>query len=156
MLNEITAGHLRPAQLKQVLAIGWEVDSHSVNHPDLTTLSPAELRYQVVASRRFLQRTLRIPADSFCYPSSEYDSAVIAAVRAAGYSNATTENGGYASRDRPFERTAAQSLLTRPSGQKLRKAWPTMARRSTIPPPRVPRWPAGSSLATKYSPAGRR
>ena len=103
VLNEITAGHLRPAQLKRVLAIGWEVDSHSVSHPDLTTLSPAELRYQVVASRRYLQRTLGIPANSFCYPSSKYDSAVIAAVRAAGYSNATTENAGYARRDRPFE-----------------------------------------------------
>ena len=103
VLNEITAGHLSPAQLRRVLAIGWEVDSHSVSHPDLTTLSPAELRYQVVASRRYLQRTFHIPANSFCYPSSKYDGAVIAAVRAAGYSNATTENGGYASRDRPFE-----------------------------------------------------
>ncbi len=103
VLNEITAGHLRPAQLRRVLAIGWEIDSHSVNHPDLTTLSPAELRYQVVASRRYLRRTFHIPVDSFCYPSSKYDSTVIAAVRAAGYSNATTENAGYATRAHPFQ-----------------------------------------------------
>jgi peptidoglycan/xylan/chitin deacetylase (PgdA/CDA1 family) len=57
VLNEITAGHLKPAQLRRVLAIGWEVDSHSVSHPDLTALSPAGLRYQVVASRRYLQST---------------------------------------------------------------------------------------------------
>jgi len=103
VLNEITAGHLRPAQLRRVLASGWEIDSHSVNHPDLTTLTPAELRYQLVASRLYLRRSFHIPANSLCYPSSKYDSAVIAAVRTAGYSNATTENAGYASRDRPFE-----------------------------------------------------
>ncbi len=103
VLNEITAGHLKPAQLRRVLAIGWEVDSHSVSHPDLTTLSPVELRYQVVASRRYLQGTFHIASNSFCYPSSKYDSAVVAAVEAAGYTNATTENAGYATRDRPFE-----------------------------------------------------
>jgi peptidoglycan/xylan/chitin deacetylase (PgdA/CDA1 family) len=103
VLNEITAGHLKPAQLRRVLAIGWEVDSHSVSHPDLTTLSAAELRYQLVASRRYLQSTFHIAANSFCYPSSKYDSAVVAAVEAAGYTNATTENAGYATRGRPFE-----------------------------------------------------
>ena len=41
--------------------------------------------------------------NSFCYPSSKYDAAVVAAVRAAGYSSATTENAGYATRDDPFE-----------------------------------------------------
>ncbi len=103
VLNEITAGHLHPVQLRRLAALGWEIDSHSVSHPDLTTLSPAELRYQVVASRRYLQRLLHIPVNSFCYPSSKYDPAVIAAVRAAGYSNATTENFGYATRDDPYQ-----------------------------------------------------
>ncbi len=103
VLNEITAGHLKPWQLRRLIAIGWEIDSHSVNHPDLTTLTPGELRYQLVASRLYLRRTFHIPVNSFCYPSSKYDSAVIAAVRAAGYSNATTENAGYATRAHPFE-----------------------------------------------------
>jgi peptidoglycan/xylan/chitin deacetylase (PgdA/CDA1 family) len=102
VLNEITAGHLDDARIRRLLRIGWEVDSHSVNHPDLTTLDPSELRYQLVASRRFLQRTFHIASDSFCYPSNRYDAAVIAAVRAAGYTNATTENSGYATRADPF------------------------------------------------------
>jgi peptidoglycan/xylan/chitin deacetylase (PgdA/CDA1 family) len=103
VLNEITANHLHPAQLRRLVALGWEIDSHSVSHPDLTTLSIAQLRYQVVASRRYLQRLLGVPVDSFCYPSSKYDAAVIAAVRAAGYTNATTENSGYATKDDPFQ-----------------------------------------------------
>ena len=74
-----------------------------MSHPDLTTLSPSGLRYQVVASRRYLQRLLGVPVNSFCYPSSKYDAAVIAAVSAAGYTNATTENAGYATRSDPFQ-----------------------------------------------------
>jgi peptidoglycan/xylan/chitin deacetylase (PgdA/CDA1 family) len=103
VLNEITAGHLSNARIRSLLAIGWEIDSHSVNHPDMTTLSPSAMRYQLVASRRFLQRTFHIPVNSFCIPSNRYNAAVLAAIRAAGYENATTENTGYAHSSAPFE-----------------------------------------------------
>jgi peptidoglycan/xylan/chitin deacetylase (PgdA/CDA1 family) len=102
VLNEITANHLHNGQIWHVLHLGWEVDSHSVSHPDLTVLSPAELRYQVAGSRVFLRRTFHIPANSFCYPSSRYNAAVVASVRAAGYTNAVTENAGYATRADPY------------------------------------------------------
>jgi peptidoglycan/xylan/chitin deacetylase (PgdA/CDA1 family) len=102
VLNEITEHHLANWRLKRLIAIGWEIDSHSLTHPDLTTLTPSQLRYQLVASRRFLQRTLHIPVNSFCYPSSRYNAAVISAVKAAGYTNAVTENPGYATRTNPY------------------------------------------------------
>ncbi len=102
VLNEITEGHLHNSQLQSVLKLGWEVDSHSLTHPDMTTLDATDLRAQLVDSRRFLQDAFHIPADSFCYPSSKYNSAVIAAVRAAGYTNATTEGHAYATRADPY------------------------------------------------------
>jgi peptidoglycan/xylan/chitin deacetylase (PgdA/CDA1 family) len=102
VLNEITARHLATWRLRRLVALGWEIDSHSVTHPNLTTLSASQLRYQVDASRTFLRRTLHIPVESFCYPSNHYDPAVVDAVKAAGYTNALTENPGYASRGDPF------------------------------------------------------
>ena len=102
VLNEITAGHLdqaAPPADRHRLGGRLTLCEPSRSH----TLGPAELRYQVVASRRYLRRTFHIPVNSFCYPSSKYDRAVIAAVRAAGYSNATTENAGYATRAHPFQ-----------------------------------------------------
>ena len=96
VLNEITENHLDNARLLRLVKLGWEVDSHSLTHPDLTELDSAQLRQQVVQSRRFLQRVLHVPVDSFCYPSNEYDAAVVAAVKAAGYTNAVTENPGFA------------------------------------------------------------
>jgi peptidoglycan/xylan/chitin deacetylase (PgdA/CDA1 family) len=96
VLNEITEGHLDNSRLAHLVKIGWEIDSHSLTHPDLTTLDASELQQQVVASRQFLQQTFHIPVDSFCYPSNKYDAAVVAAVKAAGYTNAVTENPGFA------------------------------------------------------------
>jgi peptidoglycan/xylan/chitin deacetylase (PgdA/CDA1 family) len=103
VLFEITEEHLRPFEIRPVIELGWEVDSHSATHPDLTELSGKELEYQVAASRRYLRRKFGIPADNFCYPSSEYDAATIAAVKEAGYVGAVTENAGYASRELPYE-----------------------------------------------------
>lgn len=102
VLNEITEHHLADRRLRRLISLGWEIDSHSLTHPDLTTLSARELRHQVEGSRRFLRRTFHIPVDSFCYPSSRYDPAVIAAVKAAGYTNALTENPGFATRAHPY------------------------------------------------------
>jgi len=103
VLNEITAGHLNNARIRRLLSLGWEVDSHSVTHPDMTVIGPGAVRYQLVASRRFLHRAFHIPSNSFCYPSNRYNASVIAAVKAAGYTNATTENSGYATRADPYQ-----------------------------------------------------
>ena len=65
-------------------------------------MTPAELRYQLVGIAHFLRKTFHIPVNSFCYPSSEYNDAVIAAVKAAGYTNAVTENSGYATSADPY------------------------------------------------------
>ncbi|HEX4730829.1 MAG TPA: polysaccharide deacetylase family protein [Solirubrobacterales bacterium] len=103
VLFEITEEHLTPREIRPVIARGWEVDSHSATHPDLTQLSGQELEYQVAASRRYLRRKFGIPSDNFCYPSSEYDATTIAAVKEAGYVGAVTENPGYATRGEPYE-----------------------------------------------------
>jgi peptidoglycan/xylan/chitin deacetylase (PgdA/CDA1 family) len=103
VLFEITEEHLRPKEIRPVIALGWEVDSHSATHPDLTELSGKELEYQVAASRRYLRRKFGVPSDNFCYPSSEYNAATIAAVEEAGYVGAVTENAGDASRGQPYE-----------------------------------------------------
>ncbi|MDE3130575.1 MAG: polysaccharide deacetylase family protein [Acidobacteriota bacterium] len=102
VLNEITENHLAPRQIWPVIHRGWEVDSHSLTHPELTTATPAALWAQVHQSRVYLQRTFHIPVNSFCYPSSHYNAAVIAAVRRAGYTNAVTEGNAYATRADPY------------------------------------------------------
>jgi peptidoglycan/xylan/chitin deacetylase (PgdA/CDA1 family) len=84
-------------QLRALVRTGWEIDAHSLTHPDLTTLDSRELRRQVAGSRLWIRRRLGVPVDFFCYPSGAYDAQVVAAVRAAGFRGATTTREGEAS-----------------------------------------------------------
>jgi peptidoglycan/xylan/chitin deacetylase (PgdA/CDA1 family) len=86
----------RPGEVRALIAAGWEIDAHTMTHPDLTTVDPAQLRYQVAGSRAAIRRMFHQPVDFFCYPSGRYDDAVLAAVRVAGFLGATTTNEGLA------------------------------------------------------------
>ncbi|MFL5895796.1 MAG: polysaccharide deacetylase family protein [Thermoleophilaceae bacterium] len=95
-LDNVGPGGLTAHEIRALIASGWEVDSHTISHPDLTSVDAQRLRYELVASRRELRRRFGVRADFFCYPSGRYNSAVIAAVKAAGYRAATTTVEGYA------------------------------------------------------------
>ena len=94
---------LYESNVKAMIAAGWEVASHTINHSDLTTLDAAALEEEVSGSRAILRREYGVPVKSFCYPAGEFDETVIAAVEAAGYVGATTEIPGYAESDSPYE-----------------------------------------------------
>jgi peptidoglycan/xylan/chitin deacetylase (PgdA/CDA1 family) len=87
---------LPPWRVRQLLAAGWELDSHTITHPDLTQVDDAQLWQEVHGSRVELQRMFHVPVDFFCYPSGRYDAHVVDAVRRAGYLGATTTNYGLA------------------------------------------------------------
>ena len=80
--------------MRGLLAVGWELDSHTINHLDLTTLDAAQLQHEVSGSRQLLRRQFHVPVDFFCYPSGRYDPAVVTAVQAAGYLGATSTRPG--------------------------------------------------------------
>lgn len=94
---------LYESNVKAMLAAGWELAAHTINHSDLTTLEGAALEEEVAGSRRILQREYGVPVKDFCYPAGRFDATVVAAVEAAGYAAATTEIPGFATRDHPYE-----------------------------------------------------
>jgi peptidoglycan/xylan/chitin deacetylase (PgdA/CDA1 family) len=87
---------LPPWRVRDMLAAGWELDAHTITHPDLTRVGDAQLWREVHRSRVDLQHLFHVPVDFFCYPSGRYDARVVAAVRRAGYLGATTTNYGLA------------------------------------------------------------
>jgi peptidoglycan/xylan/chitin deacetylase (PgdA/CDA1 family) len=102
-VDNVRPGDLTASQVRGLIAAGWEVDSHTVTHPDLPTVSDPQLRHELVASRNYLRKRFGVPADFFCYPAGRYDARVVAAVKAAGYRAATTTQPGLASPKAPFE-----------------------------------------------------
>jgi peptidoglycan/xylan/chitin deacetylase (PgdA/CDA1 family) len=93
-LHNLGKDGITSRQVRALIADGWEIDSHTLTHPDLTTLDDATLRHELTASRTEIQHRFGQPAAFFCYPAGRYVARVIAAVRAAGYRAALTEDEG--------------------------------------------------------------
>jgi peptidoglycan/xylan/chitin deacetylase (PgdA/CDA1 family) len=95
--TKLLATDLKPPDVRAMLEAGWEVDAHTIDHPDLTTVDSAQLTSEVAGSRREIRKRFGVPVNFFCYPAGKYDDTVIAAVKAAGFLGATTTELGLAS-----------------------------------------------------------
>jgi peptidoglycan/xylan/chitin deacetylase (PgdA/CDA1 family) len=91
-----TPGGLTRGRVRTMIRDGWEIDAHSLTHPDLTTLGAEALKREVAGSRAAIAHAFGVPVNAFCYPAGRFGPAVEAAVRAAGYRAATTELPGAA------------------------------------------------------------
>lgn len=120
--KSIGPGGLTVHQLQSLLRAGWEIDSHTLTHPDLTTLDDAALARELEDSRKALRKRFKVPVNFFAYPAGRNDARVRKATQAAGYLAATTVAEGVArGADDPFAlkrvrvnaTDTADSLLTR-------------------------------------------
>ncbi|WP_053225922.1 polysaccharide deacetylase family protein [Solirubrobacter soli] len=102
-IKSIGPGGLTEHQIRSLINAGWEIDSHTLTHPDLTTLDDASLRRELVDSRKEIRTRFGVKADFFAYPAGRYDDRVEAATKAAGYKAAVTTDEGVArGKDDPF------------------------------------------------------
>jgi peptidoglycan/xylan/chitin deacetylase (PgdA/CDA1 family) len=124
-IKSIGPGGLTEHQIRSLMKAGWEIDSHTLTHPDLTTLDDAALQHELADSRKELRERFGVEADFFAYPAGRYDDRVEAATKAAGYRAAVTVNEGIArGKDDPFAlprvrvnaSDTAASLLAKLSG----------------------------------------
>ncbi len=92
-----TSGYLTTAQAEAIKQAGNEIGSHTVDHPDLTTLTPAELTNELAQSKQTLQ-ALFGPITDFASPYGAYNNQVIAAIKLYYRSHRSTDMG-YNSKD---------------------------------------------------------
>ncbi len=84
-------------ELSFLVKEGIEIGSHTLTHPFLTKIPPAEARKEIEDSKKLLEDKLGVEVISFCYPYGDYNEAVVRMVRDAGYQYAfTTTKGSYA------------------------------------------------------------
>ena len=87
-------GYMTANEVLSAQGAGFEVGSHTVDHVNLTKQSSDGLRYQLTASKEALERLLKRPVTSFCYPYGKFGAREANAVAAAGYQDATSTMGG--------------------------------------------------------------
>ena len=78
------------AQMRQWVAGGQEIGSHTRSHINLLESVDADCREEIVAGKIDLEHMLGEPVRQFCYPYGRYEPKHTDMVRAQGFSTATT------------------------------------------------------------------
>jgi peptidoglycan/xylan/chitin deacetylase (PgdA/CDA1 family) len=89
-----TDGYLTREEIKTLFA-GHEVSVHSANHPNLTTLSKADIVYEIVEDRKALERLVGYPVRGMAYPFGNNNDAVIDDIKGLGIEYARTVDDTY-------------------------------------------------------------
>lgn len=84
------AGELSKADLRRLRALGQVVGTHTVDHPALSTLPPAEILRQWRDSKAFLEDVLGEPVTAGAAPGGAYSPAVARAAAEAGLAHVFT------------------------------------------------------------------
>lgn len=86
--------HLTIEQLQEVADAGMVIGAHTINHPDLTTISTALAAREISGSRIALEGWTGQAVNDFAYPSGRFNGAVEKLVAAAGFMDAVTTRPG--------------------------------------------------------------
>ena len=81
-------GRLNQSQIDEMAQAGMEFGSHTLSHPDLTTISLDDARRQIFDSKG--------EWEVFCYPAGKFNDDVVNLVREVGYVAAVTTKIGIA------------------------------------------------------------
>jgi peptidoglycan/xylan/chitin deacetylase (PgdA/CDA1 family) len=108
-------------QVREWLAAGHEIGSHTMTHPWLTRLPLSAAREEITVSRRKLEDTFGRPIRHFCYPYGDWNAPVRDLVAAAGYQTAcATEPGVNTPGDSLF---ALKRFTARYPSRSLKAIW---------------------------------
>lgn len=81
--------------LRELAGSGVDIGSHTLSHPDLSTLDGERLRIELNDSRSLLEQNLGRPVVNFAYPYGRLTDETGKAVEAAGYKAACTTRSGF-------------------------------------------------------------
>jgi peptidoglycan/xylan/chitin deacetylase (PgdA/CDA1 family) len=93
-LGEVSEPIMDANQVRDWIAAGNDIGSHSLSHPYLTRISPAQAQEEVTASRKKLEDLFGRKIEHFCYPYGDWNPAVRDLVQQAGYHSACTTDPG--------------------------------------------------------------
>ena len=77
------------SQIHTWLAAGHEIGAHTLTHPHLAEIAPAQARAEIFESKARLEDEFGVPVRHFCYPYGNFDARVRDFVAEAGYETAT-------------------------------------------------------------------
>jgi peptidoglycan/xylan/chitin deacetylase (PgdA/CDA1 family) len=114
------------SQVREWLAEGQQIGSHSLTHRNLKKLGEREAREEIAGSKKKLEDTFGIPVRHFCYPFGLYNERVSGLAQAAGYETACTVAFGINPAPLGFELKRVMPLTRR---ELMAKIWHRLRRK---------------------------
>ena len=105
-------GYLTWDGVRALQAAGMEIGSHSVDHPRLPDLADAQVRAELVESKRALEAQLHAPVDLLAYPYNSVRRRVRDLAAEAGYKIAVSGVAHGGSDPLDLLRTSVTGLTT--------------------------------------------
>lgn len=125
--GDVAEALMNETQIREWLAAGQSIGSHSLTHPNLRKIPRAQAREEIGASRKRLEDLFDVPVRHFCYPYGSYDTAVRDLVEEAGYRTASTvKHGCNAAGADVFQ---LRRIAPMSAGELVAKAWHRLTRR---------------------------
>lgn len=84
--------HMGKAELSELLSNGFEIGSHTATHPDLTRLSPRDIKRELITSKKSLEDMFGVEINYLSYPFGRFNSTVQQIAGECGYKGALTIN----------------------------------------------------------------
>ncbi|MDD5083655.1 MAG: polysaccharide deacetylase family protein [Candidatus Moranbacteria bacterium] len=91
-------GLMTSAQLHEIQDYGFEIGAHTISHPHLPLLTPAQMDDELGTSRDTIAQYMGAPVESFATPYGEYNSEVLAHIKKF-YASHRSVDVGYNTKD---------------------------------------------------------
>jgi peptidoglycan/xylan/chitin deacetylase (PgdA/CDA1 family) len=97
-----TFEHMGWMHIKELLAQGHEIGSHTVTHRDLTLLKPQQIKDELERSKKTIEDTLGVAVKYLSYPFGKTNRTICDMAQEAGYTAAFTMRAGRNDLPYPF------------------------------------------------------
>ena len=91
--------YMNVSQLITLKNDGYEIGNHTQTHPDLTTLTPAQVQTEMGGAQTALQQAVGVTPTDFAYPYGAYNATTIAIGQQVGFVSQRSVNSGFNSKD---------------------------------------------------------
>lgn len=82
-------------QLREMSSQGMEIGSHTLSHPDLTTMAAPEIEKEIWQSKIQIEDIIQKPVWSFASPYGRYNQAIVSCIQNSGYRYACSVRPGW-------------------------------------------------------------
>jgi len=91
--------YMNTSQIITLKNDGYEIGNHTETHPDLTTLTAAQVQTEMAGAEAALQSAIGVTATDFAYPYGAYNASTVAIGQQVGFVSQRSVNSGFNTKD---------------------------------------------------------